>query len=141
MRSGLDRGSHRRPVRSSGAAVCIWMPLILGLAEYRGDDGAGKGSRSVTYDIVEGDADPVFILLVFVDHEQCPVAVGPQHRISCHERMASPVANVAGCGIQAMLAIARLQPLQVDHAAREILREWLLDLEIVVGGEEAERSR
>ena len=52
------------------------------------------------------------------------------------EHVTCAVGEVAGRGEQPMLAAARLQPLQIDQPTGEVLRQRLLDREILVGRKE-----
>ena len=69
-------------------------------------------------------------------HQQCPGAVGSEDRVGRDEHVTCAVGEVAGRGEQPMLAAARLQPLQIDQPTGEVLRQRLLDREILVGRKE-----
>lgn len=68
-------------------------------------------------------------------------AGAPEHRIRGDERVACPIADIARRGRQAMLAIARLQPLEVDQLTGGELGQRLLGLQGLVGRKKAERTR
>src|SRR6185437_8705477 len=90
--------------------------------------------------IVEANRDTMLVLLVFVDQQNGPVSIGPQNRISGDECVPHAIVDVARGAEQPMLAVARLQPLQIDELTVEILGERLFDLQIVIHDEKSERA-
>src|SRR5258706_11738307 len=139
-RSSVCVGLCGRPVRISGAAVSGGMPNILGLSESGYVYGAGERCCGFSLGIVKGNVQCIRVLLIFVDDQQGPLSIGPQHGISRHKRVARSVADVAGGRKQLVSAVAGLDPLQIEQLANEILRQRLTNLEFLIGGEKAKRS-
>src|SRR5215469_4543532 len=70
------------------------------------------------------------MVLVLVNDEQGPIAIGPLDRIRGYEHMAGTILDVAGGRVHAMHLAAGLQPLKIDQLAGEELSERLVDLVI-----------
>jgi hypothetical protein len=115
------------------------MLLILLLAEYDRGDRTCERTGAVPHRVLEADGHRMGIVLILVHDQHRPAAVRPKRRIGGDEGVPHAVDQVAARTEETMCAVPRLEPLQIDHLAHEVLRKRLLDLEILVSCKEIER--
>ena len=72
---------------------------------------------------------------IFVYNKYRPFGVGPRDSVSGDQAVACIVVNVRRGGIEAMNSRAMPYPIQIDHAACEILRCVLFDIQFLIRDE------
>src|SRR5207249_8940591 len=89
--------------------------------------------------VLKHNAGLMGIELIFVDQHQCPLTIWPKQGICRYQDMSGGVGNVAGCWEHFVNGGPRLRPFLRDQLTREVLRGVLLNMEVGIGGEHAER--
>src|SRR3974377_283731 len=102
------------------------MPLILRLAKRNHGDGAGECALGLGIGVTEDDAKSMGIVVVFVDDEERPLAIGADDGVGGYKHVACWVFDIAGGAEEAMLDVCGLHPLLGDELRGKVLGRFTL---------------
>ncbi len=108
------------------------MPDVLFGAECCDGNFSYELLRSALAASRELHANGMHVGRILVYKKYRPFCVGPRDSVSGNQVVARIVREIRRGGIETMNSSAMLYPIQIDHAAREILRCALFDIQLFI---------